>query len=84
MILNIEEQRIVCECSLNINKENNIDNDSNVQTDNGYFFIYLEDNINYKIFKYYSLINFNNLKSLFAFYELSAVFLIIIVLSFIF
>ncbi len=55
-----------------------------MQTDNGNFFNYLEDNINYKIFKYYSLINFNNLKSLFAFYELSAVFLIIIVLSFIF
>lgn len=82
--VNIEEQRNVCECNLNINKENNTDNVSNVQTDNGNFFTYLEDNINYKIFKYYSLINFNNLKSLFVFYVISAVFLIIIVLSFIF
>ena len=53
--------------------------------DNGNFFSYLLDNINYKIFTCYKLIlSFNNLKNNFSFYSISCASFIVIVLNLVF
>ena len=83
--VDLEEERIICLC--NINSIKNISNEENdfLNEDDGNFISYLLDNINYKIFKCYKVINsFDNLKSNLAFYALLLVFLSIAILNLIF
>ena len=59
--VNIEEKRIVCECNLN-NNHNKDETDSNEEeNDDGNYFTYFVDKINYKIFKCYKLITFEKI-----------------------
>ena len=80
--INIEEQRVICSCNLNSDK--NIE-DEEFQNEDGNFLTYLLDNINYKIFKCYKLFfNFNNLKKSYPLYIILIIFTIIQILNFIF
>ena len=79
--INIENQRIICECNLNRNK---IYNDENgfIDEDDGNFIDYALDNLNYKIFKCYHLLSsFNNLIKNPYFYTTLSILAIIIILS---
>jgi len=77
--INIEDQRIICECNLNTNKIYN-ENGFLVE-DNDSFFDYVLDNLNYKILKcYHLLLAFNNLKKNPYFYTSLAILAIIILL----
>ena len=79
--VNIEEQRIICECNLN-NNTNREKSDLNIEKkDDVNFFVYIIDKINYKIFKCYETINIENLKKNTAFYVSLTIFAIIIILS---
>ena len=81
--INIEEQRVICSC--NLNSEKNVDEESEIVEDDGNFITYLLDNINYKIFKCYKLFfNFNNLKTSYPFYIILIIFLILLMINFIF
>jgi hypothetical protein len=81
--VNIEEQRIICECNLNNNTNNEEEeNDLNEEeSDDGNYFSYFIDKINFKIFKCYKVIHIDNLKKNIPFYIILAVFVIIIILS---
>ena len=80
--INIEEQRVICSCNLNSDK--NIE-DEEFQNEDGNFLTYLLDNINYKIFKCYKLFfNFNNLRKSYPFYIILIIFTIIQIINFIF
>ena len=86
--VNIQDQRIVCECNLNENNNNNNeeDNDDFInEEDNGNFITYFIDKINYKIFKCYKLLNnFSNYLNNLAFYIILGCFAIILILCFLF
>ena len=74
--VNIEEQRVICSC--NINSDKNIINDEFPEEDNGNFATYLLDKINYKIFQCYLLFfDVKNLKKSYPFYIILIIFLII-------
>ena len=78
--INIEDQRIICECNLNTNK---IYNDENgfLDEDNNNLVDYILDNLNYKILKcYYLLSSFSNLKKNPYFYIYLAILAIVIFL----
>ena len=81
-----EEERIICHCNLNNNsKENNNDKNDFLYEDNGNFFSYLLDNINYKIFICYRLIlSFNNFKNNISFYSILCASFIVICLNLVF
>ena len=56
-----------------------------MKVDNGNFITYFLDNVNYKIFKCYLLIIiFDNLKDNYAFYAISGIFLVIMIIKLIF
>ena len=78
--VNIEEQRIVCECNLN-NNGNIEDEETNVEEDEGNYFTYFLDKINYKIFKCHKLFILDNLIHLLSFYVLIAFFILILFLG---
>ena len=81
--INIEEQRVICSCNLNSNK--NIDENDEFVEDDGNFLTYLLDNINYKIFKCYKLFfNVKNLRNSNAFYIILIIYLILLVINCIF
>jgi len=85
--VNIEDQRIICECNLNENNNNNEeDNDDFIdEEDNGNFITYFIDKVNYKIFKCYRLLNnFSNYLNNLAFYVILGCFALIIILCFVF
>ena len=87
--IDIEEQRIICECNLNVNndKANEEDNSLNEEEeeDDGNLITYFIDKVNYKLFKCYNLIlDFENLKNNFLFYAILCIFTLIILLSFTF
>ena len=80
--VNLEEQRVICECNLNYNK--NVDDDE-FEEDDGNFITYFLDNINYKIFVCYKLFfNINNLVKSYALYIILIIFLLLQVLNCIF
>ena len=54
------------------------------EKDDGNLFTYIDDKINYKVFRCYNLFRLNKLKSLLAFYVVCGVFLVILILNFIF
>ena len=77
--INIEEQRVICKCNLNSDKN---EEEVNFVEDDGNFITYFLDNINYKIFKCYKLFfNSNNLKKSFPFYIILIIFLIFQILD---
>ena len=84
--INIEEKRIICECNLNIYSNYIYDEEDFLkEEDNGNFFNYLLDHINYRILVCYKLLlNFDNLKQNFSFYLISSIFLVIILADIIF
>ena len=77
--VNIEEQRIVCECNLNNNADIEKE-ESNKEDGGGNYFTYFLDKINYKIFKCNKLFVLYNLKKLLSFYVLLGVFGILLCL----
>ena len=77
--INIEEQRIICECSLNLYSYYSNNNNISKIEDEENFITYLLDNINYKIFECYKLLkDFNNIKQSYTFYALLFFFFVII------
>ena len=78
--VNIDEKRIICECNLNINNNYTKEEDDFLkEEDNGNFFTYLLDKINYKIFKCYKLLLiFDKIKKSYIFYAAIFIFSIII------
>ena len=82
--VDLDKEIIICSC--NLNKDiNGIKNEENFLYENGNFFTYLLDNINYNIFKCYKLLSsFNNLKNNYSFYGILGFFFSIITLNFIF
>jgi len=83
----IEEKRIICECNLNTNNNNSIkeNDDFLIKEDNGNFFSYLLDKMNYKIFKCYKLLLlFDKIKQSYTFYAMLIMFFIIIFSNIIF
>ena len=69
--VDIENKKINCYCNLNINKNytQNYEDNNFIIEENGNFFDYLLDNINYKIFKCYKLVfNIQNLIKNISFY----------------
>ena len=78
--INIEEKRIICECNLNINNNYTKEEDDFLkEEDNGNFFTYLLDKINYKIFKCYKLLLiFDKIKKSYIFYAVIFIFSTII------
>ena len=66
---NLEEKKFNCDCNLNTNKNYTNKTDDFLKEDNGNFFSYFLDNINYGIFKcFYLICSFENLKKNYAFY----------------
>ena len=82
----IEEKRIICDCNLNINKNfTKINVDFPKEAENGNFFIYFLENINYKILKCYNLLtSFKNLKNNYALFSGILIILFIIFINIIF
>ena len=82
--VNIEEKRIICSCNLNPDKNTGEDNEFK-EKDDGNFFSYLLDNINYRIFNCYKLFfNSGNLKKSYFFYIILAIFIILLIINCIF
>jgi hypothetical protein len=80
--VSIEEQKIICECNLNRNKNYSDNNeDVNSEEEDANFFNYFLDNINYKIFKCYRLLIFDNLKNNYASYTILSILFIIIMIN---
>ena len=80
--VNIETQYINCSCNLNPNKKMN-NSDDFLKQDNGNYFSYILDNINYKIVKCYNLLSsFDNIKSNYSFYVMQVIFISILFLDF--
>ena len=81
--INLEEQRVICSCNLNSDK--NISEDNEIEEDDGNFLTYLLDNINYKLFKCYKLFfNFSNLKKSYPFYIILIIYIFLSIINFIF
>ena len=82
--INREEQVIKCKCNLNINYTNTNDDDF-LNDDDSNFITYFLDKINYKIFKCNKLLlDFDNLKSNFAFYTILGIFFLITLFNIVF
>ena len=82
--ININEKIIKCECNLNAYKSNINDNNSNyfLTEEDGNFFDYLLDNINYKIFKCYKLLsNKENIKKNISFYVMLSIIVIFLIIN---
>ena len=80
--VNLEEQRVICLCNLNYNK--NIGDDGLEESEDN-FISYFLDNINYKIFTCHKLIfNFNNLIHSYSLYIILTIFFISQILNCIF
>ena len=81
-----ENERVICSCNLKENNENKATEEDNfLAEDDGNFFSYLLDNINYRIFQCYDLLSsFSNLKDNYAFYTILGIALVIIVLNLVF
>ena len=85
--INIEEKRIICECNLNLNSNITKEYDNFLKEENeddGNFFSYLLDNINYKIFKCFKLLIFDNMKKNYAFYGILFILFIMLINNIIF
>ena len=81
--VNLQTQKIMCSCNLNSNSNSNNMNNNLATQDNENFVNYLLDNINYKIFQCYKLLlDFDNLRELYAFYIIFLIFILILVLDF--
>ena len=87
--INLEEERIVCQCNLYQNKDNESisDEDNNddflEEEEDGNFLDYILDNLNYKIIKcYHLLLSFDNFIKNPAFYAFLVIFIIIMICSF--
>ena len=81
--VNIEEQRVICSC--NINPDKNVDNGQSEEEDDGNFVTYFLDNVNYRIFLCYKLFfNANNLIKSYPFYIILIIFIIVQIFNFIF
>ena len=83
----IENERVICSCNLNQNNsyEDSIKENYFLVEDNGNFFTYFLDHVNYNVYKCFNLLfSFNNLKDNYAFYAVLGVFLLIIILNLIF
>ena len=81
----IEEEKIICLCNLNNNKNYTNEDEFLVDDNNENFFNYLLDNINYKLFKCYKLLStFDNLKKNNAFYGSIIIASVILVIDLIF
>ena len=78
---NIEEKIINCDCNLNTNKNYANKTDDSLKEDNGNFFTYFLDNINYGTFKCYNLFTYKNLKKNYAFYSSFPISGIVIVIA---
>ena len=77
--VNIEEKRIICECNFNINHNYTEEKDNFLkEEENGNYFSYLLDYINYKIFECYKLLDFEKIKKSYVFYALLTLFFIVI------
>ena len=83
---NIEEKRIICHCNLNSNKNyTKINNNFLKEEDNGNFFDYFLDYVNYRILKCYNILNsFDNIKTNYAFYCTILILLMIITINILF
>ena len=82
--VDIEDKKINCYCNLNINKNytHNYEDNNFIFEDDGGFFDYLLDNINYKIFKCYNLVFIiDNLITNISFYIMILSLLIIIIIN---
>ena len=85
--INLEDQRIVCECNINADKVNETgeENYFSEEEDDGNIINYILDKLNYKIFKcYHLLLSLDNLIKNPAFYAISAIFIIVFICSLIF
>ena len=86
--INLEEQRIICDCNINTNKINETSNENNdflEENEDTNIANYILDNLNYKIFKcYHLLLNFDNLIKNPAFYGILGIFVIVIFCTFLF
>ena len=81
--INIEEQRVICSCNLNYDK--NVDTENEMVEDDGNFVTYLLDNINYRLFLCYKLFfNGPNLRNSYPFYIILIIYIILSVFNFIF
>ena len=81
----IDEKIVICDCNLNINNNYSKSNDTFLkEEDNGNFFSYFLDNINYGILKCYTLINKDSLKKNYAFYSAFLFLFIIIIINILF
>ena len=82
--VNIEDQRVICECDLINKKVNNTDEENTIlnyfEADDGNFGTYLLDNVNFKPFTCGRLLFiFDNIKNNYAFY---AIFFIVVLIVF--
>ena len=80
----LENKKINCYCNLNINKNytQNYEDNNFIIEENGNFFDYLLDNINYKIFKCYKLVfNIQNLIKNISFYIMILSLITIIIIN---
>ena len=83
--VNIEDEIITCTCNLNTKNNSIVEEGDFLKEADNNFFSYLLDNINYKIVKCFKLIlKFSNLKNNYAFYAISGVFSIFIVMNIIY
>jgi hypothetical protein len=86
--INLEEQRIICDCNINTNKINETSNENNdflEENEDTNIANYILDNLNYKIFKcYHLLLTFDNLIKNPAFYGILGIFVIVIFCTFLF
>ena len=81
----IEDERVICSCNLNSNKDYEDKEDNNFIEEDGNFLSYFLDNINYNVFKCYDLISsYENLKNNYAFWTILGVFIILIIINLIF
>jgi hypothetical protein len=79
---NVEEKTVNCDCNLNTNKNYTNKTDDFLKEDNGNFFSYFLDNINYGIFKCFNLIaTYENLKKNYAFYSSISISGIVIIIT---
>jgi len=78
----IEEKKVICECNLNRNKNYSDENeDNNTEEQDANFISYFLDNINYKIFKCYKLLIFDNLKYNYASYAVLSILFIMLIIN---
>ncbi len=81
--VNIEEQRVICSCNLNSEKDE--EDEEFEEEDDGNFITYFLDNINYRVFECYQLFfDFNNLKNCYFFYVILSIFGVLQIMNCIF